>query len=163
MSARAKMPISPRGPAWTLSRLASADPPAGVPPTVWEECRAHRIRAVSVRRLLNGLSILMIVGLLLFPDRVIHAPLFLKVAPLTALLAVSVVARRWKSSSRKSLFDELSKVDFRACLDCGYLLTGHPDSCNCPECGQSYNREEVERAWVAWMHPRAGVVERVQA
>ena len=33
------------------------------------------------------------------------------------------------------------------CASCGYVLTGSQADCQCPECGASFTRVELEAAW----------------
>ncbi|MFN7020194.1 MAG: hypothetical protein ACK4WH_02550 [Phycisphaerales bacterium] len=37
------------------------------------------------------------------------------------------------------------------CLNCHYDLHGLPDSGDCPECGEMYERDRLERLWSIWL------------
>lgn len=45
----------------------------------------------------------------------------------------------------------IARSDGFLCLNCHYDLHGLPDSGNCPECGESYVRAELERRWNIWL------------
>jgi len=43
--------------------------------------------------------------------------------------------------------------DFSLCLNCGYPLKGLVTHGHCPECGSSYEADNVRQSWVQWLGP----------
>lgn len=46
----------------------------------------------------------------------------------------------------------LQSNDYRVCFECGYLLTGLSDSCDCPECGAFSSLLETRKRWSVWLN-----------
>lgn len=58
---------------------------------------------------------------------------------LVALVVYFVERRRTRALLRES--------GYRMCLRCRHLLTGLPDSGNCPECGSKYDLDRQRAVW----------------
>lgn len=81
------------------------------------------------------------VSVLFFPSRVSLASMLIPVGAFTigATLAHRIAARR----SRR----EVEAADYCLCLECRYPLGALPPTGVCPECGATYEHEQVRECW----------------
>lgn len=67
-------------------------------------------------------------------------------APVVIIGIMSFGVVLWWLSSRR-LLRRADALGFRLCTRCHYPLTGLGDSCECPECGESYSLPDAKVAW----------------
>ena len=130
-----------------LFRVATGGPPRGVPVPMWQRDAGLRWTVRGALILIGVESLLLGLGLLISPRRVLNAGLTLNV--LSCLLASIVALRRIKVSKRRFV-DYLSHYAYELCPVCGYILHHLPDNHRCPECSTYYRKCEVVLHWRAW-------------
>ena len=64
-----------------------------------------------------------------------------------------IMRRIWREIPALTL--EARANDYCLCLICGYCLKGLPEKHRCPECGTSYEIEDVKRKWSEYLADRA--------
>lgn len=52
---------------------------------------------------------------------------------------------------RRRLIRRLVATDRMLCTTCGYCLRGLPARHSCPECGEEFDIESVQRTWAQWL------------
>ena len=70
------------------------------------------------------------------------------------LLVVLAIRGVWFSTRR--FHKKLKRHDFNVCLQCGYPLAGLPAKHKCPECGASYEMDQLGQTWrsvFSWIRP----------
>ena len=68
-------------------------------------------------------------------------------------IGILIVRGSWKDIPL--LTREAKANDYCLCLICGYCLKGLPDEHRCPECGSTYDIEDVKRIWSEYVADRA--------
>ncbi len=70
---------------------------------------------------------------------------------------VALTAGLWFFFGRQAvhLWKKATLHDFRLCPACGYVLDSSVMDHLCPECGVTYNLDEVRSVWITWCHSAA--------
>jgi uncharacterized paraquat-inducible protein A len=68
---------------------------------------------------------------------------FLLSLPISVLAAASL-AQLWAINRDRA---EVRRAEYKLCLHCRYNLNGSPPAGACPECGQAYRHDHLERCW----------------
>ena len=55
------------------------------------------------------------------------------------------------STAKRRMVKRLEECDYRLCLTCGYRLEDLPLKHVCPECGSTFDIEQVRAAWRHWV------------
>lgn len=66
------------------------------------------------------------------------------------MFVVVVLAVLWAwamSLWEKRFVQRLRAAAYRLCPQCGFVLTGHEGSFNCPECGEACDLDKIQAAW----------------
>ncbi len=61
------------------------------------------------------------------------------------LLVIVAIWGFWSHTRR--YYRRLERIDFEACLECGYPLVGLSPKHHCPECGAPYEIADVKKTW----------------
>ena len=70
---------------------------------------------------------------------------------------VALAAGLWFFFGRQAvpLWKKATLHDFLLCPACGYVLDSSVMNHRCPECGVTYNLDEVRSVWITWCHSAA--------
>jgi hypothetical protein len=128
---------------WEYPRWLSNDLWRCAPPWRW------LIIGVAATSALIALAV--IAGLLVCPNRLIRAPLGIRILPslvIPLLLLQPVLLRR----GLRTFLRRLKECNCLICPDCGYLLRDLPEEYACPECGRKYTHRELADYWRVWIN-----------
>ena len=74
------------------------------------------------------------------------------VCTVSFLILCTMVYLFWRAPDaiNRRLHREVLKAHYQACTQCGYCLHGLPAEHKCPECGNDYDFDSLEREWQRW-------------
>ena len=137
--------------------------PPGTPPAYWASAARLRV-ALRAIVLLNTLIALVIIGALLLWLGTRRCPLVFQLAEsysgyllLGLWIIFSVTMLYWLPRAHKARQRRfIQRHSYEVCTQCGYVLSGLPSVHECPECGTSYDVQDVRHRWIAWFDDSDG-------
>jgi len=69
--------------------------------------------------------------------------------PFALVVILAIWVPPWYVKRRLKRFVHHNR--FQVCPYCAYVLAGLPEQHNCPECGHSYDLEEIRQLWVSFL------------
>ena len=117
------------------------------PPALSRARRRSWIAAIAMVAAAAGLYLVGDLGLLPESARLVAQVI-------AVMLVVLAIRGIWFSNSR--FHKKLKRHEFRICLQCAYPLVGLPAKHKCPECGASYEMDQLGQTWrsvFSWIRP----------
>lgn len=122
---------------------------------------------VRLRVLIDSINIVVVVFLfcmlaclVLYPARIINAPIAFKLGCYPAGFCVLYARTVFYRRSKARFGAWLASNDHQVCIECGYLLTHLPDKYTCPECGADYEKSALVGLWLEWRNGHASALRR---
>lgn len=139
----------------TLTHFLTGHCPNGMPKGLWEMIRMPKwliLVAGSLLGFVGTVGVLQILslnttgGLLKWTSPKIMVGLSaLQIAAIAVLwITPKILQRRCEA--------RIHMVDYAVCLNCGYFLTGLPETHHCPECGSKYESRQLKETWKSFLY-----------
>lgn len=133
-----------------LNRVAAGKEPPVLGPDLVQSAALLRHIAHGLRLANVACASGLLIGLLIWPERVIAAPVVVKLAVLVWAIVSAWSTWMIRKRFRRLMREHLDREDYAVCPRCGYSLRGLPEEYRCPECSVFYERRGVAREWREW-------------